>query len=90
MATEGRHRYHPVDGLLYASMNVDSNRESLLADQPLHARDRRDVPDRRKVTRNGRRGSDPRPECLYGLLIPPRPHTSQAECLAVRSVVSAE
>ena len=54
MATEGRHRYHPFDASPYAATKRDSNREPVLADYPLDDRDRRDVPDRRKLTRNGR------------------------------------
>ena len=60
MAIKGRHRYHPFDALPYAATNVDSNRECLLTNQRLHDRESRDVPDRRRMTRNGRRASDPR------------------------------
>ena len=79
MDTEGHHRYHPFDASPHAATNLDSNREPVLTDHPLHDRDRRDVPDRRKVTRNGRRASDPRPQCLSAILISGRRHTSEAE-----------
>lgn len=44
--------------------------------------DRRAVSDRRKVTRKGRRGSDPQPVCPSCGLPVARPHRSAKECIA--------
>jgi hypothetical protein len=90
MATEASQRYHPFDSSHYAATHVDSNRDGLLADQPLHDPERRELRDPRKVTRNGRRASDPRSECFSAILISGRPHTSQAEFLAARPAVSRD
>jgi len=51
--------------------------------------DRRRAPDRRNVTRKGRRGSDPEPRCpSCGLLVPDRPHASKTACIsALRAVL---
>ena len=44
--------------------------------------DRRDLPDRRRATRTGRRSSDPTPHCVFCQLpILDGPHTSEAECV---------
>ena len=45
--------------------------------------DRRDLADRRTVTRSGRRDADPRPRCpACGLLVGRRPHSNEGECIA--------
>ena len=51
--------------------------------------DRREAPDRRKITRTGRRrGSDPEPRCpSCGLLVPDRPHGSETACIAALRAV---
>jgi hypothetical protein len=50
--------------------------------------DRREMPDRRNLTRKGRRKSDPGPRCAScGLLTPDRSHTSEAQCIAALRAV---
>jgi hypothetical protein len=44
--------------------------------------ERRKVPDRRRLTRQGRRGSDPQPRCpSCGLLAAGGPHASKTACI---------
>jgi hypothetical protein len=89
MAIQRRNRDDPFGASLCAATNLDTNCQRLLPGYPHQYRDRRDVPDRRKVTRNGRRASDPRPECLSGL-IPGRRHTLPAEHAAGQPVGSSD
>lgn len=58
-------------------------RDPLLEAAPVGTiQDRRDVPDRRRATRAGRRSSDPTPHCVFCQLpVPDGPHTSEAECV---------
>jgi len=50
--------------------------------------DRREAPERRKITRTGRRGSDPEPRCpSCGLLVPDRPHGTETACIAALRAV---
>jgi hypothetical protein len=54
----------------------------------IRKQDRRNVPDRRKVTHKGRRGSDPEPRCAScGLLVPDKPHGRETDCIAALRAV---